>query len=89
MSILGNLIEENDDFIQSFIPGMKDAQANIEPHFNEQSAGSYDKLKILISAQNNIKEADLSFARFEEEQHLNCIVPQKIILSMSSRGYWP
>ena len=63
MSILDNL-EDNDDFMQGFILGMKDANANIKPRFNDQSAGDYDKLKVLITAQNDyIKQADLYFSK--------------------------
>lgn len=76
ISILDNLEEENDDFLQGFILGMKDAQASIKPRFNDQSARDYDKLNILNVAQNNIKEADLYFSKLDEERDLSCIAPK-------------
>jgi FKBP-type peptidyl-prolyl cis-trans isomerase len=86
MSILENLEDENEEFKQGFLLGMKDAQVGIESRFNDEGADSYDKLKVLNIARNNIKQADFYFSALDKEEDLNCILPKKIYYRRLEEG---
>ncbi len=84
MNILDSTQSEDDDFLQGLISGMKDADAKLNRRFDDP--GLYRKLKVLKSAQDNIKQADLFFLKLEQDKNLKCITPKKLYYQCLEEG---
>lgn len=86
MNILDNIPAQNDEFLQGLILGMKDSEANLEKRFNKPIE-IYRKLEILKTAQDNINQADLYFAKLEEDKRFTCIAPKKLYYQCLEEGW--
>lgn len=85
-NILHTHQEENKDFLDGLILGMKDSD-NKEPNrFLNEDYFDYEKMKIFKEIQKNIEDANLFFAELARNSNLICLIPGKIYYRIIKEG---
>ncbi len=86
LSIFENLENENDDYIEAFFRGMKDANQLKPCGKNRPRTIDYQINKILIKAKENVTRCNEKFSQIHQDKKYFCLVPFKLYYRTLQQG---
>lgn len=86
VNIFEQLKNENDDYIEAFFRGMKDANLLKLFEAHHPRSSEYNINKVLLKANENIKNCDKKFHQIHQDKRFACLIPFKLYSRTLTEG---